>query len=134
MIFISIGDAEKLQKFLKINANIPRDQVLVDNYNFDAYNAVGFRSFDDMDKETVKDVQMKAPDMGGGMGKWFQYLANVVALSPVEKGTKGIPQGVKRLGGTIVMRGDDVVYKWSDRLPGDTPELDDVMTVVRQYA
>jgi hypothetical protein len=138
LYFISIGDETKLQKFLELNPNIPPSIVFVDGYDFEAYKAVGFGSLDDIavvggiDK---KDIKMKAPNLGGGIVKWWQYLTNVMELSPVEKGKTGIPEGVKRLGGTIVVSGDDIVYKFSDRIPGDTPNVDNVMTIVKkQYS
>ena len=51
-------------------------------------------------------------------------------LSPVEPGSKEFPEGVKRLGGTFVIDGDDVIYQWNDRIPGDNPDLDDVMQYI----
>jgi hypothetical protein len=135
LLFVSIGDAEKLQTFLELNPHIPPSLVFVDDYDFEAYTAAGFGSFDDVDKEQLKSVKMKAPNMGG-LKKWWQYLTNVMALSPVEKGKEasGIPEGVKRLGGTVVVNGDDIVYKWSDCIPGDTPNVDDVMAIVKRYS
>jgi hypothetical protein len=133
-LFISIGDAKKLQTFLELNPNIPPSIVFVDDYDFAAYQAAGFGSLDNVDKDALKSVKIKAPNLGGGLKQWFQYFANVMALSPVEKGKEmaGIPAGVKRLGGTVVVRGDDIVYKWSDRIPGDTPNVDNVLAVVQQ--
>merc|ERR1712217_44640 len=97
-LFISIGDGPKLDKFLELNPFIPREQAFVDDYNFDAYNAVGFGSME-MGQEMPKDVKMKAPDLGGLSGVW-KYMTNVMALSPIPEGEKpdGIPEGVKRLG------------------------------------
>jgi hypothetical protein len=127
-----------LQKFLELNPNIPPSRVFVDGYDFEAYKAVGFGSFGDNggNREAIKNIKMRAPNLGGGLKTWWQYLTNVMALSPVEKGkeTSGIPEGVKRLGGTIVVSGDDIVYKWSDRIPGDTPSIADVMDIVQRYS
>mmetsp|Transcript_10241 Transcript_10241/g.14697 ORF Transcript_10241/g.14697 Transcript_10241/m.14697 type:complete len:155 (+) Transcript_10241:340-804(+) len=125
-LFISIGDGGKLDKFLELNPFIPRDQAFVDGYEFSAYNAVGFGSFD---AEFAKGAKVKTPQLGG-IGQVWKYLTNVMELSPIEDPSAGIPEGVKRLGGTFVVNGDDVVYQWSDRLPGDTPELSDVLKYV----
>lgn len=126
---MSIGDTEKLNTFLDLNPYVPVNQMFVDGYDFDAYKAVGFGSLDDV-KDT-KDIKMTAPELGG-FGGWWKYLSNVMSLSPVEPGTSGIPEGVKRLGGTFVVQGDDVIYQWSDKVPGAHPNLDDVMKVVEQ--
>ena len=103
--------------------------MFVDGYDFEAYSAVGFGSFGD-NMEGVKDIRITAPEMGG-FGGWWKYLSNVMSLSPIEAGQKGIPEGVKRLGGTFVVKGDDVVYQWSDKVPGDHPDLNNVMAVVK---
>ena len=45
-----------------------------------------------------------------GMGKWLSYLRNVASLSPVPKDMKfgEVPQGVRVLGGTYAVDGDEV--------------------------
>lgn len=128
-IFISIGDQEKLETFLKQNPNISKDQMLVDGYNFDAYKAVGFKSFLETDKEAVKDVKMSAPQLS--FKQWMSYAGNVGKVSPIPKDMKfgEVPEGVLRLGGTFVVSGDDVVYQWSDRIPGDHPDIDEVVSI-----
>ena len=104
--------------------------MFVDGYDFDAYNSVGFGSLGESMNISASDVKMTAPELGG-FGGWWKYISNVVSLSPVEPGKSGIPEGVKRLGGTFVVKGDDVVYQWNDKVPGDHPDLNDVMKVVQ---
>lgn len=83
-IFISIGDAEKLNTFLDANDWMGRDQMFVDDYSFDAYKAAGFGRFDQVDKERVKNVKMSAPELGG-LGGWMNYFSIVGKVSPVPK-------------------------------------------------
>lgn len=130
-IFISIGNKEKLETFLKQNPNISKDQMFVDDYNFDAYKAVGFKSFLEVDKETVKDVKMSAPQLS--FKQWMSYAGNVGKVSPIPKDMKfgEVPEGVLRLGGTFVINGDDVIYQWSDRIPGDHPDIDEVVSIAQ---
>ena len=53
-MFVSIGDEEKLSKFLELNPHIPRDQAFVDGYDFAAYDQVGFdKKFDEVDAEDL---------------------------------------------------------------------------------
>jgi hypothetical protein len=61
---------------------------------------------------------LKAPDFTPS--QWFSYLANVAGLSPIRKDepVRGVPEGVLRLGGTFVVDGQDVVYAYSEELPG----------------
>lgn len=129
---ISIGDAEKLDRFLEMNPNIPKSQVFVDDYQFQAYDTAGFtKKFND--DQNGNTPRLTAPDLGGIQG-WWKYLTNAIALAPIEKdqptnfGT--IPEGVLRMGGTIVVDGDEIVYQWFDNIPGDHPNLEDVMKIV----
>jgi len=101
--------------------------MFVDDYSFGAYEGVGFGSFD---KEAAKDVKIIAPNLG--FGQWMSYFGSVMELSPVDNISFGdIPEGVLRLGGTFVVSGDDVNYQWSDRIPGDHPNISEVVDVAR---
>lgn len=131
LLFVSIGDADKLNTFLDKNPTIDRDQMLVDGYELSAYNAMGLKKFTDQDKEVVQRVKLTAPDLGG-LGQWFSYLSSAGALAPVEKGSKDFPEGVLRLGATFVVQGNNVIYQHNDRLPGDHPDLDDVVAAVEK--
>jgi len=130
--FISIGDAEKLNKFLDLNPKVPRDSAFVDGYDFTAYEAAGFGKLDGSDPNAAKGAKLAAPNLS--MGDWFKYTTNVMALSPVPKDLKfgEIPEGVLRLGGTFVVDGNEVVYQWSDKIPGDYPAVDDVLQVTKK--
>jgi len=108
--------------------------MFVDGYNFDAYKAVGIKSFTEVDKDSVKDFKMSAPDLS--FRQWMSYFGNVMKISPVPKDLKfgELPEGVLRLGGTFVVSGDEVVYQWSDKIPGDHPVIDDVVSIAQKAA
>lgn len=103
--------------------------MFVDGYEFAAYEAAGFGKFTDTDSETAKQVKLEAPDLG--IKGWMGYFGTVGKVSPIPKNMKfgEIPEGVLRLGGTFVVKGDDILYQWSDRLPGDHPEIKEVLSV-----
>ena len=124
-LFVSIGDNKKLKKFLQLNKNVPKDQAFVDDYELQAYNSIGLKNME-FGQDMPSDLKMKAPELGGLRG-WWKYMTNVMELSPIEEGSKEFPEGVKRLGGTFVIDGDEVLYQWNDRVPGDTPDLEEVM-------
>jgi hypothetical protein len=136
---ISIGDVEKLARFLEINPDIPKTHMFVDDYQFQAYETAGFvNKLNDpnpLQDENTVPPPLTAPNLGGISG-WWNYLTNAIALAPIEKenppafGT--MPEGVLRLGGTLVIDGDQVVYQWYDRIPGDHPDLEQVMQMVEQ--
>lgn len=113
--------------FLDQNPNIPPERMFVDDYSFGAYKAVGFKSFTDVDKDVAKEVKMTAPDLS--FKQWMGYMGNVGKVSPIPKDMKfgEVPEGVLRLGGTFVVKDDDVVYQWSDRLPGDHPDIGNIL-------
>lgn len=132
-LFISIGDAEKLTKFLELNPKVDKSLAFVDDSpDFKAYEAAGFdRKLGDKVETMPK---LAAPQLD--FGQWWDYIRNVAALAPLPKGAKigDFPEGVTRLGGTFVLRDDEVVYGWSDVVPGDTPEIDNVMAAVKKAA
>lgn len=126
--FVSVGDPEKLNKFLELNPKIPRDSIFVDDSSeFDAYTSKGFGKIGDV---TPASADMKPP--GFSMGQWWSYISNVMSLSPVPKDLKfgDVPQGVLVLGGTFAIDGDDVVFAWSDSVPGAHPEVSDVVDAI----
>jgi hypothetical protein len=135
-IFVSIGDAKKLEIFLEKNPHVNREQALVDNYSFGAYEAAGFGRFDDQDKDVAKEAMknMAAPQLGW-KGAW-DYMTSVTKVSPVPDNLKfgEIPEGVLRLGGTFVVKGDAILYRWSDRLPGDHPDINNVLRIAKEAA
>mmetsp|Transcript_21622 Transcript_21622/g.31361 ORF Transcript_21622/g.31361 Transcript_21622/m.31361 type:complete len:126 (-) Transcript_21622:266-643(-) len=118
-----------MQTFLDQNPSIPSDQMFVDDYSFAAYKAVGFKSFTDTDKEAAKQVKLSAPNLS--FKQWMSYFGNVGKLSPIPKDMKfgQVPEGVLRLGGTFVINGDKVLYQWSDRVPGDHPDIQEVLKI-----
>ena len=97
--FVSIGDGEKLTKFLELNPDLPKDRCFVDeSRTFDVYRAAGFGKIGDT-KPT--DINIKPP--GFSFAQWLSYLANVATLAPIRKDEplRGPPEGVLRLGGDV---------------------------------
>jgi len=119
---------------LEQNPAIDPNSILVDGYDFGAYEAAGFGKFTDADPEAVKEVKMEAP--GLGFGQWMGYFKAVGKVSPIPKGMKfgEIPEGVLRLGGTFVVKNDEIVYQWSDRIPGDHPDIAEVVSIAEKAA
>lgn len=130
-LFISVGTSEQLRQFLEVNPELEGCPALVDDSeDFAAYRGAGFNYLIG-DKVLTSPPQMVPPTMG--VGKWFKYLANVASLSPMPKGGISfgqVPPGVKVLGGTYAIDGEDVVFGHMDEVPGATPAIDDVMSAV----
>ena len=132
---MSIGDKEKLGKFLNLNPAVPRELAFVDGYELEAYAAAGFGSFGQgatPDATKAATRNMKPP--GFGTKQWWSYLTNVASLSPIPTGLKfgEVPQGVLRLGGTFLVREDEVIFAHSDKIPGDHPNIDTIMKLVNK--
>jgi len=134
-IFVSIGDEQKLNTFLELNPFIPREQAFVDGYDFTAYKEASFGRFDEQDKDILEGIQMTAPNLGGFSG-WWKYISNVMKISPIPDNMKfgEVPEGVLRLGGTFIVKGNDIIYQWSDRVPGDHPVVHDVFDIAQNIA
>lgn len=128
-VFVSIGDSEKLNIFLSQNPNVRREDFFVDNYSFDAYRAVGYtKKFAESNLGEVTKVE--PPDLSPG--QWMSYLGNAGKVQPFPNGQElQFPEGVLRLGGTMVVNGNDIVYQWNDLVPGDHPNIDYVMSVAK---
>jgi len=125
---VSLGDEEKLNKFLEVFPDIPRDVMYVDDSrDFALYEACGFGKFTDA-KRSKEQAKLKPTNFT--FGDWWSYLSNVAKLAPIRKGEPGVPEGVLRLGGTFVLAGDDVEYAFADALPGAHPEIRDVLAKV----
>lgn len=123
-----------MNTFLDANTFIPREQAFVDDYSFDAYKAAGFGRFDQVDKDAVKDVKMTAPELG--FGEWINYFTTVGKVSPIPKDMKfgDVPEGVLWTGGTFVVQGNEVLYQWTDTVPGNHPVIDDVVSMAKDAA
>ena len=67
---------------------------------------------------------MKKPELD-----WWKYVTTVGKMSPIPKDMKfgEVPEGVLRLGGTIGLKADKVVYSYEDGVPGDYPAPKDVL-------
>jgi hypothetical protein len=131
--FISIGDEAKLAKFLEVNPTVPREKAFVDDVNMGAYDAVGFGKLE-IGGKLPENFSLKPPEMGG-FGGWWKYLSNVASVSPAPSdsvSSEQVLETVSRLGGTFVVNGDKVVYQWNDAIPGDTPDLTDVLDAVKK--
>jgi hypothetical protein len=131
-LFVSIGDEEKLRIFLDKNPCVPTEQAFVEDdlTNFSAYTAAGFGRFDKQDPDVAKQVKLTAP-----IGiNWWSFATSVTKVSPIPKNLKfgEVPEGVLRLGGTFVIKGDTILYKWSDRLPGDHPDIQEVRRIAQE--
>lgn len=128
-LFISVGKSEQLAKFLDLNPELQpfaSDFLIDDTPDFAAYKRAGFVNM-------LGDVQLeKPPDFKPpktmSPGKWWSYLRNVNSLAPIPDKPKfgEVPPGVKVLGGTFVLQGEQVVFSHEDVVPGATPALDDV--------
>lgn len=128
-IFVSIGNADKLGAFLDANPDVPRGNIFVDDLDFDAYNAMDLPKM--ILDDNVKGAKVYFP--GLSFGQWMSYFSLFNKLAPVPDFEKleigSTPEGVLRLGGTFVVDGNDVVYQWIDRIPTDTPDVDQVLKV-----
>jgi len=129
-LFISVGQPDQLRKFLDINPELEECPALIDtSADYAGYRAAGFTNLlGESVPETPPDF--KPPKTMGGM-KWLSYLRNVATLSPAPPGGLKfggpVPTGVKVLGGTYAVVGDDVTFAHEDAVPGATPEIDAVL-------
>ena len=128
-LLVSVGRADQLAKFLELNPELAGMAAAVDDTKtFEAYRAAGLGMLGDTKLETPPDFK---PPTSMGPGKWFKYMANTVGLAPIPKDADfkfgDVPEGVRVLGGTYVLDGDEVVFSHQDAVPGATPEIGAVL-------
>lgn len=136
-IFVSIGDKDRLNAFLLKNPEISPEKFFVDGYDFAAYKQAGFGRFDEKPKEVTENVKPKPAEFGGISG-WWNFLTSFIPLAPVTPDMKFpenlTPEGLFWVGGTFVVRGGDIVYRWDDRISGDHPEASEVLDIAKNAA
>lgn len=54
-------------------------------------------------------------------------LTNLFLLVPKDMKFGEVPEGVLWTGGTFVVQGNEVVYQWTDTVPGNHPVIADVL-------
>eukprot|EP00746_Dinoflagellata_sp_MGD_P062727 gnl/MRDRNA2_/MRDRNA2_26365_c0_seq1.p1 gnl/MRDRNA2_/MRDRNA2_26365_c0~~gnl/MRDRNA2_/MRDRNA2_26365_c0_seq1.p1 ORF type:complete len:162 (+),score=46.60 gnl/MRDRNA2_/MRDRNA2_26365_c0_seq1:356-841(+) len=148
-VFVSIGDPEKLNLFFDNNPNVPRETMFVDDANgLSAYNTAGFKkSFAETlkDTEELKKLNISKFNPKLSFGQYIAYARDFIKMSPYPKGTGvgqfaqdivlgNLPEAGLRLGGTLVVNQDDVVYQWNDQMPGDHPDIDEVLAIAEEAA
>jgi len=126
-VFISVGQPDQLAKFIELNPELKGTALVDDSATFEGYKAAGFNYLMG-DKVLDSPPAMKPPDTMT-TGKWFTYLRNVIGLSPVPKDLKfgEVPPGVKVIGGTYAVDGDEVLFSHMDEVPGATPDIEAVL-------
>ena len=132
-IFISIGTPDKLETFLQLNPHVSPESILVDDYDHKLYKNLGFSRFDEVTMDQVKDIDAKKlfSLINLGVGSLWNYATRALEMAPLEGSVDwtDLPEGGLRNGGTLVVKGDDVIYQWSDTIPSDVPEIADVVKV-----
>ena len=106
--------------------------MFVDDYEFGAYKAAGFSKSLKIGLDVPEGFSLQAPSLG--FGEWWKYLSNVIKVSPMPSESvtdEQVLAVVSKLGGTLVVDGEDVIYQWTDSIPGDHPDLEDILQVVR---
>jgi len=138
-IFVSIGTPEKLETFLELNPHVPRESILVDNYEHALYKKLGFSRFDEASPEQLKGnvdltklfrfLDLKIP------GLW-NYATKSLEMAPVEGSVDwfDLPEGGLRNGGTLVVKGNSVIFQWKDTIPSDVPNSEDVLKIASDAA
>lgn len=127
-MFISIGDSDKINIFLEKNPKIPRELMFVDGYAMDAYKTVGFKKIDLFSGMKLIKEKRKMTMPTFSPGRWKDYLKSTNDLIPLPKGQKGaFPEGVTMNGGTFAVDGDKIMFAYSDAVPGNYPDPNDVV-------
>jgi len=119
-----------MTSFVQNNPEISIDSIFVDNFSSGAYEKMGFGYlFENKNSSLLLGAtsRLKAPTLT--TKQWWSYFKNVGKLAPVPEDLKfgEVPQAVLRLGGTFVVNDDMIMYSHADTVPGDHPNIEDVL-------
>jgi len=121
-----------------MNPCVPRGEILVDDYDHVLYKKLGFSRFDEADlgwSDALKTTKLlRFLDLGAG--SLWNYATKGLEMAPVEGRVDwlNLPEGGLRNGGTLIVSTDDIVYHWSDKIPSDVPNVNDVLNRARDAA
>ena len=121
-----------------MNSCVPRDGILVDDYDHTLYKKLEFSRFDEA--ELVWSDTLKASKLlqftNIGVANLLNYTTNALTMAPVKGRVdwRSLPEGGLRNGGTLIVNGEDIVYQWSDKIPSDVPNVNDILNMARKVA
>ena len=126
-VLVSVGNVDKVDLFLEKNSRVPRELLLLDT-GLQAYKQVGFGKIGQNPQRAAAGAKNMQMPKGFGFRRWIDYLSSVGPLSPREpQGGRFFQDGVLQLGGTIALRGADIVFSYADGVPGDYPKAAKVL-------
>lgn len=100
-----------------------------DPKKLEAYKSLGFPSFTELKGADAKGIKFRSPKLS--FSDMWKYMTNVGSISPVDSKSKSY-ESVLKNGGTFVIQGDEVIFQWFDKVPGDYPNPEDVLAIVKQ--
>jgi len=111
----------------------------VDDYDHKLYKALGFSRFDEtIQMDRAGELLGAAPKtlslVNLGVNNLWKYVTRFVDMVPTEGNVdwSNLPEGGLRNGGTLVVKGENVVYQWSDTVPSDVPNVADVVQIAQK--
>ena len=111
---------------------------LVDDYNHELYKQLGFSRFDELSKDEATKINATKLISFSGLGipSLFNYATRFGDMVPIEGSVdwNNLPESGLRNGGTVVVKGDDVIYQHSDLIPSDVPNVADVVEIAKTAA
>ena len=89
-----------------------------------------------INKDEASEINFKKLIPNLGIVSLFSYATRFIDMVPTEGelNWKELPEGGLRNGGTLVVKGDNVIYQWSDKVPSDVPNIADVVDVAKNAA
>ena len=137
-LFISIGTPAKLNTFLELNPHVPRDSIFVDDYNHELYKQLGFSRFDELNKDDTNKINRTklTSFFDLGIPSLFNYATRFWDMVPTEGSVdwNNLPEGGLRNGGTLIVKGGEVIYQHQDLIPSDVPNVADVVDIAKKAA
>ena len=128
-IFITIGESDQLQMFLEKNPKIPKELIFVDQPTLESYNAMGLgKMFENKELTKKGGKNFKAPNLT--FNEWKNYLTSVGKVMPAGS-NEDVLLKVSKLGATYAINKKNIVYVYEEGVPGDNPDIKEVLAIIK---
>ena len=103
----------------------------MDDYDHELYKKNGFGRFDQVENDKLKEIDptnlLKFFSLGPR--SLWNYATQALSMAPLEGSVDwtNLPEGGLRNGGTLVVKGEEVIFHWKDTIPSDFPSVQTVL-------
>lgn len=101
--------------------------IFVDQESFQSYNGMGLgKLFDNQEKTKLGAKNIKMP-----VWSFDQWKTYIIAVKYVAPNGKNVIEGVSKLGATYGINGKNIIYIYEEGVPGDNPDINQIVSLLK---